>query len=185
LRAVIQGHLSPCYRMLVAALAPLLATAAPLVAQQSTLLVGVHVESNYSRQPGVQIGFSTPSLLGGGPRFTASASTTRLATASGSNALVEDRLQLSSAWYFRRQATLSPFVGIGAGYTRFDREDDEIFALLDNGAPLLSLLLGAEAHLGSRLRLNTHAGYSGLQSSTVYPFVWSIGVNYPLRQGAP
>jgi len=185
LRTFMHGRGSLYRRMIVGAVVPLVVTAAPLAAQQSTLLVGVHVESNYSRQPGVQIGFSTPSLLGGGPRFTASASTTRLATAFGSNALAEDRLQLSSAWYFRRQASLSPYVGVGAGYTRFDREDDEIFALLDNGAPLLSLFLGAEAHVGRRLRLNTQAGYSALHSSTVYPFVWAIGVNYPLRRGAP
>jgi hypothetical protein len=156
---------------------------APAQAQQSLLLVGVYVESNYSLQPGVQVGYS-PALLGGGLRLTGGASTTRLATAAGSNALVEDRVQLGAAWAFRRGSRLAPYVGTSAGYARFDREDGEIFSLLDDSAPILSLLLGAEGRLGRGLRLHGHAGYSALQSSTVYPLVVAGGLSYELRGGA-
>jgi hypothetical protein len=162
----------------------LLAPAAPAGAQQPLVLAGVYVESNYSVQPGLQVAYASPRLLGGAPRLTASASTTRFATAMGSNALVEDRLQLTGGWHFRRSARFSPYVAASGGYTRFDRDDDELFALLDNDAPLFALLAGAEARLGGPLRLHGHLGYSPVQSSTVYPLVMAAGLSYRVRGGA-
>jgi len=170
--------------MMVAALALPFTPAPPAAAQQPLVLVGMYVESNYSVQPGVQVGVSSPGLLGGAPRFTMAASSTRLATALGSNALVEDRFQLTAAWVFRGQARISPYVAGSGGYTRYDREDEELFALLDNGSPLAALLLGAETRLGRSLLLHGHLGYSGPPSSTVYPFVAAAGVNFQLRGGA-
>jgi hypothetical protein len=169
--------------MLFAALAIRLAVAPEAAAQQAPLLlVGAVVEKNYSTQPGIQLSYGSPTLLGGRPRFSAAYSTTRLATASGSNALIEDRLQAGAGWYFRPGAGISPFLAANAGYARFDREDDEIFELLDAGAPILSLLLGAEARLLPSLRANGSLGYSALQSSTVYPLVASIGLHYHLNR---
>jgi hypothetical protein len=150
--------------------------------QTSMFLVGAVVEKNYSTQPGIQLSYGSPTLLGGRPRFSAVYSTTRLATASGSNALTEDRVQAGAGWYFRPGAGLSPYLGANAGYARFDREDDGIFELLDDGAPILSLLLGAEARLLPSLRANGSLGYSALQSSTVYPLVASIGLHYHLNR---
>jgi hypothetical protein len=166
-----------------AVLAICLAAVPDAAAQQAPLfLVGAIVEKNYSTQPGIQLSYGSPTLLGGRPRFSAAYSTTRLATASGSNALTEDRVQAGAGWYFRPGAGLSPYLGANAGYARFDREDDEIFELLDGGAPILSLLLGAEARLLPTLRASGSLGYSALQSSTVYPLVASIGLHYHLNR---
>jgi len=155
----------------------------PASAQQApTILIGAFVEKNYSTQPGIQVSYGRASLLDGRPRISAAYSTTRLATAGGSNALVEDRIQAGVGWYFRPVGRLSPYMAANAGYARFDREDAEIFELLDGGAVLLSLLFGAEVKLLPFLRANGNVGYSALQSSTVYPLVASIGLHYHLNQ---
>jgi hypothetical protein len=57
-----------------------------------------------------------------------------------------------------------------------------LFELLDGGAVILSLLLGAEAKLLPSLRANGNVGYSALQSSTVYPLVASFGLHYHLNR---
>jgi hypothetical protein len=159
-------------------------TAGSAAAQQPpTLLVGAFLETNYSTQPGLQVIYASPALLGGRPRLSASYSTTRLATAFGSNALAEDRVQAGAAWYMRRAQRVSPYTGLNLGYTRFDREDRELFEMLDNDAAIVSLLAGAETKLGRTLRINGHIGYSALQSSTVYPFVAAIGLHYQLNRG--
>jgi len=153
-------------------------------AEGPTILIGTFVEKNYSTQPGAQVSYSSAAIMGGRPRFSASYSTTRLATALGSNALTEDRLQLGAGWYFRRGRTLSPFAGANVGYTRFDREDPHLFEGLDNSSAILSVLAGAEVRVHPTVRANGSIGYSHLQSSTVDPFVASIGVNVPLRGGS-
>jgi hypothetical protein len=169
--------------LLLAVLAACCMATTPAAAQQDpVILVGAIIETNYSTQPGVQLSYGS-AALGGRPRFSASYSTTRLATARGSNALAEDRLQAGAGWYFRRAGRLTPYLAVNAGYARYDREDAEIFALLDGGGAILSLLVGAEGRLGPALRLNGSAGYSALHSSTVYPFVASIGLHYHLNRG--
>lgn len=151
--------------------------------QPHTVRVGVFVENNFSTQPGVQASYSSQHVLGGGLRFSAAYSTTRIATAFGSNALVEDRFQVGTGWHFRRNRTVSPHLAVHAGYTRFDVDDRAVFALLDNGAPFVSLLLGAEVGLLPALRVGGNVGYSPIQSSTVYPLVTSLGVSYAVRGG--
>jgi hypothetical protein len=178
-----RARVRPCRLLSAAAVLLLLAPAAPVAAQHPLIVIGTFAESNYSVQPGVQLGYSTPGLLGGAARVTASASTTRLATAFGSNALAEDRVQLSAAWLFRRGSRITPYVALSGGFTRFDRDDGEIFALLDNRAPLLSVLFGAETRARGPLRLHAHAGYSALHSSTVYPFVAAVGMSLDVRGG--
>lgn len=151
--------------------------------QDPTLFVGGIVESNYSTQPGLQVSYASEAIAGGRPRFSFSYSTTRLSTALGSNALTEDRFQLGAGWYFRRARRISPYLGLNVGYTRFNREDEELFALLDNSAPILTLLAGAEVTVHPSLRANANVGYSHLQSSTVYPLVAGLGLHYRLNLG--
>jgi hypothetical protein len=129
----------------------------------------------------MELGMGVPGVVGGRMRLSASVSTTRLATALGSHALVEDRVQLGASLRAGRIGPVSPRVGVSAGYTRFDRDDDVVFGALANGAPILSLLLGVEAALTRTVRLTASAGYSHLQASTVYPLVTKVGLHYRLR----
>jgi hypothetical protein len=160
--------------------------AAPAVASGSapTLMLGFSLERNYSTQPGIQASFGGWRFGGGRPRLTLGYSTTRVEISRGAHALKEDRVQGGAAWHFRPGATLGTFAGLSLGYTRFDREDEDLFALLDNSAPIASLLVGLEARLMPGTRVNGSVGYSALQSSTVYPFVASIGIHREIRGGA-
>jgi opacity protein-like surface antigen len=173
----------PGRAVLLAVLAIFCIATTPAAAQQDpVILLGAIVETNYSTQPGVQLSYGS-SALGGRPRFSASYSTTRLATTRGSNALAEDRVQAGAGWYFRPASRFRHYLAVNAGYARYDREDAEIFALLDGGGAILSLLVGAEGTLGPSLRVNGNVGYSALHSSTVYPFVATIGLHYHLNRG--
>jgi hypothetical protein len=172
-------------RRLLPALLMWLGAAGSAAAQrQPVILIGAYVETNYSTQPGLQVSYASPSLLGGRSRFSISYSTTRLATAAGSSALVEDRLQAGAGVYFRQARTISPYAALNVGYTRFNREDEQLFQLLDNDAAILSLLAGAEVRLLPALRASGNVGYSALHSSTVYPFVAAIGLHHHLNRGA-
>jgi hypothetical protein len=157
--------------------------AAQDAAAQPVVLLGAFMERNYSTQPGLRVGLAPATGRRWQPRLSASWSTTRLTTALGSHALAEDRLQVGADWFFRQTRRISPAVGVSVGYTRFDRDDDEIFALLDNDAPIVTLLTGAETRLRNGMRVNARIGYSHLQSSTVYPVVASLGMDYPLARG--
>jgi hypothetical protein len=150
---------------------------------KTVVLLGAFMERNYSTQPGLRVGLAPATGRRWQPRLSASWSTTRLTTALGSHALAEDRLQVGADWFFRQTRRISPAVGVSVGYTRFDRDDDEIFALLDNDAPIVTLLTGAETRLRNGMRVNARIGYSHLQSSTVYPVVASLGMDYPLARG--
>jgi hypothetical protein len=184
MKALVPGRPRARWRgALLALLAPFAAAPAAAAQTPPTLLVGAFVESNYSTQPGLQVAYASPAWRGGRPRLTASYSTTRIATAMGSNALTEDRVQLGAGWYFRPDRALTPYLAANVGYTRFDREDPELFALLDAGAPLASLLLGVEGRLHPAVRASGHVGFSPVQSSTVYPFVAAIGMHYRLSRG--
>jgi len=159
------------------------APAAPAAEPATELMLGFYLERNYSTQPGVQVTFGGWRLWGGRPRLTLGYSTTRMEISRGAKALKEDRVQGGAAWQFRPGATLGTFAGLTLGYTRFDREDDDLFALLDNGGPIASLLVGLEARVISGTRVSGSVGYSALQSSTVYPFVASIGIHREIRGG--
>lgn len=155
----------------------------PANAQLQGLRIGTHLEQNSSLQPGLELSYDNPAWLKGHPRFTLSYSTTRLATATGSNGLVKDRLLIASAWYFRPTKRIDPYLQLELGYARFNLENAEIFALLDNDAPLVSVLFGLETRwLDQRAGVYGDFGFSLIHSSTVYPFVASIGVNYKLHR---
>jgi hypothetical protein len=158
-----------------AAPAPERAPAAPPL-----LLVGAVLEKNYSTQPGVQLGWQ-PRGDAAHLRYSAAYSTTRAEVAMGSNALVEDRLQLSAGWHFHPTRVVSPYAHLAAGYTRFDR-GGEAFELLEAAAPILTAGFGFEGRLRGGLRGNAGLGYSALQSSTVYPIAATLGLHYPLAR---
>jgi hypothetical protein len=152
-----------------------------LAAQDGTgAHVGVFLERNYSTQPGLEVAYQFARPLGGRSRLTASYSSTRLETALGSHALTEDRLQARAGLHFRRARRISPHAAIALGYTRFDRENDEVFGLLDNDAFIASVVTGTEVRLHRGLRASGSIGYSLLQSSTVYPMVLTAGLSHPI-----
>ena len=143
--------------------------------------IGAIAQKNAVLLPGFEVDYADPERFPRHLRFSAAYATSRLAVLFGSNGLVEDRFFFTSTWSFRPRRMVSPLAQVELGYTRFDREDEDIFALLDNDAFIASLLVGLEWQLlERRVSARADAGYSFLHSSTVYPFVASIGVFYLL-----
>lgn len=160
------------------------ATSPPVLAQgaSNSVRVGPRVQKNAGVLTGFEVTYANEALLGGHPRFSLAFLTSRPRSVIGSNGLLEDRILLGAGWSFRPGKRIEPYLQLEVGYTRFDREDSELFALLDNDAMIGSLLVGIEARLfESRFSVVGDAGYSMLHSSTVYPFVTSLGIQYSLQ----
>lgn len=144
-----------------------------------SIRLGPIMQKNAVLQPGIEVGYADADRLPRQLQLSFAYMSTRLAAAFGSNGLVEDRLLVGAAWMLRPRRIIKPFAQLEVGYTRFNREDGVIFALLDNNAFIASVLLGLDVQLrNSPFSVQADAGYSILQSSTVYPFVTSVGVYY-------
>lgn len=139
-------------------------------------LGSVVFEFNSSLQPGAEVFWSASRHT----RLGVSWTTTRLATAWGSNDLEKDRFQLHVQTHAVPHWSIHPFARISVGYERFDRDDDVLFALLDNDALTLAFRLGLEGRAGP-VRFFADGGMHTLQASTVYPIVTSFGMLFPLR----
>lgn len=137
---------------------------------------GIVFEHNSSFQPGAEVFWQASRHT----RLGVSWTTTRLATAWGSNDLVKDRVQVHMQRHLVPHWSVHPFARISLGYERFDREDDVLFALLDNDALTLAFRLGLEGRAGP-VRLFADGGFHALTASTVYPVVTSFGLLFPLR----
>lgn len=163
------------------------ATFQPVLAQEaSAVRVGAYIQKNAGLLPGFEVSYAPETLLRGHPRFSLGFLTSRPGSAFGSRALLEERFLLGAGWFFRPDRRIDPYIQLEAGYTRFDREDSELFALLDNDAMIASLLVGIDVRLlNSRFSIAGDAGYSILHSSTVYPFVTSFGIHYSLQPRTP
>jgi len=139
-------------------------------------LGGVVFEFNSSLQPGAEVFWQATQRSRVGVSWT----TTRIATSWGSNDLVKDRLQVHLQTHAKPHWAVHPFARISVGYERFDRDDEVLFALLDNDALTLAFRLGLEGQAGP-VRLFADGGFHALQASTVYPIVTSFGMLFPLR----
>ena len=110
-------------------------------------------------------------------------------TKAGRNGLKKDTFLLHAGWHFRPGKWIDPYCGIDAGFTRFNRENDDVFALLDNRAGLLNLRAGCtSALLGQRIRPSIDGGIAILPlvstaSSPVFPLFFSVGVDFDVAKG--
>jgi hypothetical protein len=142
---------------------------------------GIVVEHNFYNQFGLRAAVSDDRILSGRPRLALSYTTSRFLTMFGGNALNKDNFLFTAGWHFRPMRKIDPYVAIDAGFTRFDREDDVIFAKLKNTGGLLALRLGIESALWRGLiRPWADAGFSFIYSSTVYPLVFSLGLDFDI-----
>jgi hypothetical protein len=156
-----------------------------VLANEQDLLLGGFVEYNAVLQPGLQAGYASDAFLQRRPRATLSYSTTRLADLLGSRGVVEDRIKLSAGWYFRPAKRVDPYLQMGVVYTRFDREDPELFAHLDNTSIGAVLAAGTELKfLKDRLRAYAQVGLAPTQGPTTYPLFLTFGLHYDLLGGA-
>lgn len=145
------------------------------------LCAGPVLEKNSSWQPGVAVAFRPASFASGHLRLSAAYTTTRLATALGSNDLVKDRLAVGAAWQFRPARRLDPYAELQVGRARYALDDPELFALLDNDAIFVTVGGGIEwSLLNRRAALRAGAALAPATSSTVYPLVLASALHVAL-----
>lgn len=151
--------------------------------------VGLVFEHNFYNQFGARASVAHELLLKGHPRLTASYTTSRLSAFAGRNVLKKDNVLFTAGWYFRPGKLIDPYAGIDAGFTRYDREDDDLFALLDNRSGMLNVRAGITSSLlGGRIRPSIDGGLAllslvGTASSTVFPLFFSVGVDFDVAKG--
>jgi hypothetical protein len=149
-----------------------------------SLQVGPCFEHNFYTQFGLRALFAHDLLLRRHPQIGVSYTTSRLGALAGRNVLKKDNVLLSASWHFRPERMIDPHAGIDIGFTRFDRESDDLFALLENRAPMFNLRVGiASALLGGRLRAAVDGGIALAQSSTVFPLFIGAAVGIDLAKG--
>ncbi|MXV16011.1 hypothetical protein [Hufsiella ginkgonis] len=117
--------------------------------------------------------------------FGVSYITSRLGSASRSNAIKQDNFLISGAYLFKAAAALNPFVRANTGYFRADYET-EIF----NRLPKSSVLLSADAGLMYRfkfpLKMNVSIGYNAITGDgesgpgTLYPLFYQLSALWNL-----
>jgi hypothetical protein len=174
---------SPARRGLIAMTGLLLALGHASLDAALSVPVGIVLEHNAYNQWGVRAGLSGDMLLANHPRLSLSYTTSRLEALAG-NALKKDNILLTLGWHFRPGRLIDPFVDVDAGWTRFDLEDDVVFAQLPNTAAIADLRVGLECCLlDGWIRPWASAGYSVLWSSTVYPFVCALGIDVDVTKG--
>ncbi|MBN1761019.1 MAG: hypothetical protein JW863_22010 [Chitinispirillaceae bacterium] len=158
---------------------PLLAGATGL-----SIPVGMVFEHNFYPQFGLSASVAHDLLLKGHPRLSATVTSSRLSVLAGRNVLKKENVFFSAGWYFRPRRFIDPYAGIDAGFTRFSREDDELFALLPNTAGLFNIRAGITSSLlGGRLRPSVDGSFALITSSTVFPLFFSITVAYDVAKG--
>jgi hypothetical protein len=153
-------------------------------AGEMSIPIGFLVERNFYNQIGARAGFSDSRILKGHPRVSLSYTTSRFHTLVNNNALKKDNFIFIAGWHFRPMRLIDPYIALDAGFTRFDREEDDIFAKLDNTGGLLEVRLGIEsAFWKGRIHPSADLGYSIIASSTVFPLVFSLGVDFDIAKG--
>jgi hypothetical protein len=150
---------------------------------------GLLYEYNFYHQFGIRASIAHDLILKGHPRLAVSYTTSRLSALAGRNILIKDDVRFNASWYFRPEKWIDPYAGIDVGFTRFNRENDEIFSLLDNRAGLFNLRVGiASTLLGGRLRPSIDGGLSiasliSTSPAPVFPLFFSIGVDFDVAKG--
>lgn len=146
--------------------------------------VGVVYEHNFYPQFGLCASVAHERVLHGHPRFSFSVTSSRLSVLAGRNALKKENVLFSAGWYFRPGKIIDPFAGIDAGFTRFSREYEELFALLPTSAGMFNVRAGiVSTLLGGKLRPSIEAGVAVVTSSTVFPLFFGGGVSFDVAKG--
>jgi hypothetical protein len=151
-----------------------------------SLAVGPLFEYSFYGQPGVRITAAHERLLNGHPQVMLSYTTSRASWWNGDYVLLIDDILLGATWHFRPDKILDPFAGIDAGYLRFDREDDKLFAHLKNNFARLNIRAGIRSSfLEGRLRPSIDVGYAVLNTSVTFPLFLGFAVCYEMWRGGP
>lgn len=169
----------------------LVMTATPVSASLSgfSLPVGLLYEYDFYHQFGVRASIAHDRVLKGHPRLAVSLTSSRLSALGDWNGLKNDVVLFNLSWYFRPGKLIDPYAGVETGFVRFNRENDDIFALLDNRTGLFNARAGITSSLlGGRLRPSIDGGIAiaqlvSMSSAPVFPLFFSVGVAFDIAKG--
>jgi hypothetical protein len=134
---------------------------------------------------GFAFDITSPRIADQSIHFGVSYVTSRLGSATGSNAIKQDNFLINSGYHFRHKKELQPFTCLNLGYFHADYED-AIFDVLPNNSFLLSLDAGLSYEFKAPLTINLSAGYnliSGKGSSgpgTLFPVFYQMSIYYTI-----
>jgi len=132
---------------------------------------------------GFAFDFTSPRIADQSIHFGVSYVTSRLGSATSSNAIKQDNFLVSSGYHFRNKKDLQPFTRLNIGYFHADYEE-AVFDVLPNSSFLFSLDAGLSYEFKIPLTMNLSAGYnliSGNGSSgpgTLFPIFYQMSIYY-------
>ncbi len=134
---------------------------------------------------GFAFDFASPKILDSRIHIGLSYVTSRLGSAMGTNAIKQDNILLSPAYYFRHTKQLQPFTRLNLGYFHADYEY-AIFDVLPNTAFLFSVDAGLSYEFSIPLTVSLSAGYNinaGTGTAgpgTLYPVFYQMSIYYTI-----
>ena len=156
-------------------------------AQSSTLDVGIRLQRDiglYSEN-GIALNYSNKKLMPDRLYFGFSYFTSRAGTAFNSNAIKQDNLLLSAAYYFRYHHVIRPFVRLNSGY--FSSDYPAMFDVLPHNSLLFSTDAGLSFQTHTPIKIATSVGYNFIYGQgtnnvpgTLYPLYFEITVSWNL-----
>jgi len=139
--------------------------------------LSLRIENNFYTQHAIQWTFLNHLLLNQHIDYKVGYSTSRL-NASRRNMLKKDNFTVSATWRFPNSLPITPYLQTDVGYTSYEIED-AAFSFLENFAWTAAVLIGSRIQvLNDFVGLEIELGYSLIQSSTVDPATFTIGVWY-------
>ena len=156
---------------------------APL--QESILDVGWRFQKtvNLYFESGVSIKYSHKNLSADKLYFGFDYVTSRLGSATNSNAIVQDQFLFSGSWYFRPKKTFRPLLRLNVGYFVASYKE-EMFDVLPNSSFLLSPEIGASFETKLPLKFVINMGYNIITGNgitgpgTLYPLYFQTTVSW-------
>lgn len=138
---------------------------------------------NLYNENGVAVDYSSKHLKPGKLYVGFSYVTSRLGTALGSNAIKQDNLLLSAAWYFRPQHIIRPFGRLNLGYFSADY-GNKMFDVLPSKSALLSTDIGVCFETNCPIKIAASIGYNFITGNgltgpgTLYPLFYQLTLSW-------
>jgi hypothetical protein len=156
----------------------------PVKAQAGSFDVGLRFQKtlNLYHENGLTAHYFSHQRVAWGGSYVSS----RLGSAIGSNAIKQDNLFLSGAYYFRPKRRLKSFIRANAGWFFADYEVN-MFDQLPNTSPLLSVESGVSFPVFRAIHLNTSLGYNLITGNgfkrpgTLFPLFYQVSMNWRIH----
>jgi len=154
-------------------------------AQSSVLDVGARLQKDIGlyNENGIAVSYSNKNHAPDRLYFGFSYFTSRLGTALNSNAIKQDNILLSSAYYFRHNHTIRPFTRLNAGY--FVSDYPALFSILPHRSLLLSTDEGVSFETHTPLKIAASLGYNFIYGQgnnnvpgTLYPLFYQLSLSW-------